>query len=290
MTRPAAKKHKTQPSARLAVTDVVSPTSISEVPPDASQQLAAIEDELVSWDGVTPPADHVDSEMGVIEEIYCENFMCHRKLRVTLSPHINFLTGENGSGKSAIIAAIQICLGASARSTHRGRSIKNLIRHGFDGNAVVRLTLRNDAASSDAFRPDQFGGKIVVERVIHRDGSAEYRLKDAKGVVVSRLKADLDAMMDHLNIQADNPCAVLDQENAKLFLKGNPQDKYRFFLQSTGLFKMRETYLKIDERTRTMAESTLKTEVTKIATLKKALDEAKRQWSEAQSVRSERSD
>lgn len=37
----------------------------------------------------------------------------------------------------------QICLGASARSTHRGKSIKNLIRHGHDGNALVRITLRN---------------------------------------------------------------------------------------------------------------------------------------------------
>lgn len=50
-----------------------------------------------------------ESEMGIIEEIYCENFMCHRRMQVALSPHINFITGENGSGKSAIIAAIQVC-------------------------------------------------------------------------------------------------------------------------------------------------------------------------------------
>ncbi|CAI5738097.1 unnamed protein product [Peronospora destructor] len=186
-------------------------------------------------------------KMGVVEEIYCENFMCHRKLRVNLCPHINFITGENGSGKSAIIAAIQICLGASARSTHRGKSIRNLIRHGHEGNALVRITLRNDAVESDAFRPDQFGRKIVVERLIRRDGSAEYRLKDEKGLLVSKLKTDLDAILDHLNIQTENPCAILDQENAKLFLKGNPQDKYRFFLQSTDLYKMRTTYAKIDE-------------------------------------------
>lgn len=48
------------------------------------------------------------SEPGVIEEIYCENFMCHRKMRIKLSKNINFITGENGSGKSAIIAALQV--------------------------------------------------------------------------------------------------------------------------------------------------------------------------------------
>ncbi|EGZ09192.1 ABC transporter SMC family [Phytophthora sojae] len=226
----------------------------------------------------------IESEMGVVEEIYCENFMCHRKLRVALSPHINFITGENGSGKSAIIAAIQICLGASARSTHRGKSIKNLIRHGHEGNALVRITLRNDAKGSDAFRPEQYGRKIMVERLIRRDGSAEYRLKDERGLLVSKLKTDLDAMLDHLNIQTENPCAILDQENAKLFLKGNPQDKYKFFLQSTDLYKMRNTYSKIDEETRNIAESTLKRERAKIATLKDAMDEAKKQWKEAQSI------
>ena len=229
---------------------------------------------------------HIESEMGIVEEIYCENFMCHRKLRVVLCPHTNFITGENGSGKSAIIAALQICLGASARSTHRGKSIKNLIRHGHEGNALVRITLRNDAVGSDAFRPELFGRKILVERLIRRDGSAEYRLRDEKGLMVSKLKADLDAMLDHLNIQTYNPCAILDQENAKLFLKGNSQDKYKFFLQSTDLYKMRTTYSKIDEETRTIAESTLKRERAKIATLKNAMDEATKQWKEAQSVRS----
>ncbi|KAG3097373.1 hypothetical protein PI124_g12695 [Phytophthora idaei] len=224
--------------------------------------------------------------MGVIEEIYCENFMCHRKLRVSLRPHTNFIAGENGSGKSAIIAAIQICFGASARTTHRGKNINAFIRHGFDGNALVRVKLRNDdgAGGSDAFHPDKYGKQIIVERLIRRDGSAEYRLKNEQGLLVSKLKSDLDAMMDHLNIQTDNPCAVLDQENAKLFLKGTSQDKYKFFLQSTDLAKMRTTYTRIDETTRMIAESTLTQEKAKIVTLRDAKNKVKKQWQEAQSI------
>ncbi|KUF85948.1 ABC transporter SMC family [Phytophthora nicotianae] len=222
--------------------------------------------------------------MGVIEEIYCENFMCHRKLRVTLSPHINFITGENGSGKSAIIAAIQICFGATARTTHRGKNIKAFIGHEFDGNALVSVKLRND--NSDVFHPDKYGKNIIVERLIRRDGSAEYRLKNEQGHVVSKLKSELDTMMDRLNIQTDNPCAVMDQENAKLFLKGKSEDKYKFFLQSTDLAKMRTTYTHIDETTRMIIESALKSEVAKIATLRDAKNKTKKQWQESQSVRS----
>ena len=52
-------------------------------------------------------------------------------------------------------------------------------------------------------------------------------MKNEEGTIISRAKKDLDAMLDHLNIQVDNPCAVLDQESAKLFLKGNAKDKYK---------------------------------------------------------------
>ncbi|EQC27660.1 hypothetical protein SDRG_14568 [Saprolegnia diclina VS20] len=222
------------------------------------------------------------SEMGIIEEIYCENFMCHRRMCIRLCRNINFITGENGSGKSAIIAALQICLGASARATHRGKSIKNLIRNGHDGNAIVRITLLNDG--TDAFRPESFGKRIMVERLIRRDGTAEYRLKNEHGKVVSKLKADLDAMLDHLNIQIENPCAVLDQENAKLFLKGDPTDKYKFFLQSTDLYKMRATFAKVEDETRLRQEATLVQEERKLKTLLKAKEEAERLYEEAKSI------
>lgn len=87
-------------------------------------------------------------------------------------------------------------------------------------------------------------------------------------------------------MQTENPCAILDQENAKLFLKGSPQDKYKFFLQSTDLYKMRTTYSKIDEETRSISESILKREKLKIAALQEAMEEATQAWEEAQSVSS----
>ncbi|KAF0698919.1 Aste57867_10483 [Aphanomyces stellatus] len=227
------------------------------------------------------------SEMGVIEEIYCENFMCHRKMVVKLGRNINFITGENGSGKSAIIAALQICLGASARTTHRGKSLKNLIRNNDKNDqprsALVRITLLNDGTGSDAFRPEKFGKRIQVERLIRAEGTAEYRLKDMDGRIVSKSKADLEAMLDHLNIQIENPCAVLDQENAKLFLKGDPADKYKFFLQSTDLYKMRAVFAKIEDETKVRQEATLQHEQKKVELLNKARKDAEAMYNKAKS-------
>ncbi|ETV68991.1 hypothetical protein, variant 2 [Aphanomyces astaci] len=264
-----------------------SPSSVYVLPSDASDEddFAHVGSSQSSQSQSQTSLDR--SEMGVIEEIYCENFMCHRKMVVKLGRNINFITGENGSGKSAIIAALQICLGASARTTHRGKSLKNLIRNSDQGeqprSALVRITLLNDGKGTDAFRPEQFGTRIQVERLIRIEGTAEYRLKDMDGRVVSKAKADLEAMLDHLNIQIDNPCAVLDQENAKLFLKGDPADKYKFFLQSTDLYKMRAVFAKIEDETNVRKESTLEHEGRKVQLLQQAHAQAVKMYEKAQS-------
>lgn len=78
-------------------------------------------------------------EAGIISQIHVENFMNHRKLTVNLCKNVNFIHGQNGSGKSAILAALQICLGARANVTHRGSSLESLVRHGHEGYALVQV-------------------------------------------------------------------------------------------------------------------------------------------------------
>lgn len=48
------------------------------------------------------------AEAGILIRVSCENFMCHHKLSLDLGPHANFITGKNGSGKSAILVALQV--------------------------------------------------------------------------------------------------------------------------------------------------------------------------------------
>ena len=70
------------------------------------------------------------AENGIIEEIKCTNFMCHEQLTVALGPLINFIIGHNGSGKSAVLTALQLCLGGKATSTNRGQNLKSFIKEG----------------------------------------------------------------------------------------------------------------------------------------------------------------
>lgn len=189
------------------------------------------------------------AECGIIHEIYVENFMCHRKLSVKLCRNVNFIHGQNGSGKSAILAALQVCLGAGARRTHRARNLRDLVRKESGENctgAKVRVTLLNRGA--DGFKPEIYGDRISVERSISLgSGYNGYKLLDASGKERSRSKKDLDAMLDQLNIQVENPVAVLDQEEAKKFLTGKAEDKYAFFTKATELERLDRVYANIHD-------------------------------------------
>ncbi|KAL6007827.1 hypothetical protein ACLOJK_033330 [Asimina triloba] len=67
---------------------------------------------------------------GIISKIYLENFMCHSSLEIKFDDYVNFVTGQNGSGKSAILTALCVAFGCRARGTQRATSLKDFIKTG----------------------------------------------------------------------------------------------------------------------------------------------------------------
>jgi structural maintenance of chromosomes protein 6 len=180
------------------------------------------------------------ADNGVIETVECTNFMCHRRLVVDLGPLINFIVGENGSGKSAVLTAITLCLGAKASSTNRGGSLKDLIKEGQD-HASIMVKLKNQGES--AFRPDVFGESIIVERQFSRNGSSGFKLKSTNKRIISTKKRDVDEMVEYFCLQMDNPLNVLSQDNARQFLNASsPALKYKYFVQGVQLEALDNDY------------------------------------------------
>lgn len=176
----------------------------------------------------------------IIEGVTATNFMCHAHLSMPLGPLINFIIGHNGSGKSAVLTALTICLGARAASTNRGKSLKDYIKHGSD-RATVQVKIKNQGEL--AYLPELYGASIVVERHFTRSGSSGFSIRNANGKQVSTKKSDLDDILDALALQLDNPMNVLTQDMARQFLNSSTkEEKYKFFIKGTHLERLDSDY------------------------------------------------
>ncbi|XP_008299657.1 structural maintenance of chromosomes protein 6 [Stegastes partitus] len=189
-------------------------------------------------------ASEVVSDAGIVESITLKNFMCHSLLGpFTFGSNVNFVVGNNGSGKSAVLTALIVALGGNAQATNRGSSLKGFVKEG-ESSADVSITLRNKGR--DAYKPEVYGPAIIIDLRITREGLRTYKLRGKSAQVVSTKKEELISILDNFNIQVNNPVSVLTQEMSKYFLHSKGEgDKYRFFMKATQLEQMREDFVYI---------------------------------------------
>ncbi|KAL9409424.1 hypothetical protein AB3S75_047756 [Citrus x aurantiifolia] len=172
------------------------------------------------------------SGAGTITRVRLENFMCHSSLQIELGEWVNFITGQNGSGKSAILTALCIAFGCRAKGTQRAATLKDFIKTGCS-YAMVEVELKNQG--EDAFKPEIFGASIIIERRITESTSTTV-LKDHQGKRVASRKQELLELIDHFNIDVENPCVIMSQDKSREFLhSGNDKDKFKFFFKATLL-------------------------------------------------------
>ncbi|KAI4467367.1 structural maintenance of chromosomes 56 smc5 smc6 [Holotrichia oblita] len=116
---------------------------------------------------------------GAISRITLKNFMCHAHLEVNFKNNINYITGRNGSGKSAILTALVVGLAGKASITNRGTSIKNFVKAG-QTSANVEIVLNN--TGSLAYKREVYGNEIIIQRSFNINGSSIYRTKSSTGI------------------------------------------------------------------------------------------------------------
>ncbi|OAP58641.1 hypothetical protein AYL99_07731 [Fonsecaea erecta] len=207
---------------------------------DDEAVLAAIEARSRD-DDHNKPADY-----GILEGVHLKNFMSHEDMSCEFGPCINFICGKNGSGKSAILTAIVLCLGGKAAATNRGARLQDFIREGTD-NATIICRLKNQG--ENAYMPDVYGKTIQVERHISRSGVSGFKLKSDKGRIVSTRKSDLEEICDHMMLQIENPMAILSQDQARQFIAtSSPAEKYKYFLMGVQLEQLDQDYRVIEEQ------------------------------------------
>ncbi|RAH53861.1 DEAD-domain-containing protein [Aspergillus piperis CBS 112811] len=171
--------------------------------------------------------------------------MCHDHFYVDLGPLINFIVGKNGSGKSAVLTAITLCLGGKASTTNRGQSLKSFIKEGKEhATIVVRIKNQGDGA----YMPDDYGKFITIERHFSRNGTSGFKIRSENGRIMSTKKSELDAIIDYFTLQFDNPVNVLSQDMARQFIgSSSPSEKYKFFVKGVQLEQLDQDYRLIEE-------------------------------------------
>ncbi|XP_044538866.1 structural maintenance of chromosomes protein 6-like [Gracilinanus agilis] len=180
-------------------------------------------------------------EIGIVESIQLENFMCHAMLGpVKFGPNVNFVVGQRG--KSALLTALILGLGGKSL----GSPLKEFVKDG-EASANILITLSN--RGENAYKPDSYGSSIIVHQCISVNGTVSYKLKDQAGSVVTSKKAELTDILEHFNIRVDNPMTILQQEMGRQLLQARSDgDRYKFFLKVTQLDQMHNDYLCILER------------------------------------------
>ncbi|TRY60937.1 hypothetical protein TCAL_04216 [Tigriopus californicus] len=185
-----------------------------------------------------------DQRSGILREIDLTNFMNHASLHLVLQSRINLISGRNGAGKSSVLQAIVLGLGAQAKDTKRSSHLASFIRNDCT-KAEIRIRMWNGGLN--AYRPEVYGQTILFERVIYRQSSGStHILKDHRGQVVHTGKvADEEKrrICEHFSIQLNNPIAILQQEEAKVFFH-NADNKmlYDFFVRATLLKALQDMY------------------------------------------------
>jgi structural maintenance of chromosomes protein 6 len=178
---------------------------------------------------------------GVLASVKLFRFMSHESFEYPLGRNVNIVNGPNGSGKSAIVAAVQIGLGARASATERAASLADHIMHGKE-NAVVQIRIHNsiDKEGDTSYKHDIYGDYINIERTLVRGGNGRWKVSGQKrGIKLDAGVTERREVMnicDHFGFMVENPVAVLTQTKIKAFLQQcKPAQHYQLFREATLL-------------------------------------------------------
>ena len=160
--------------------------------------------------------------------------MCHGSFNWTPNKNINFLIGQNGSGKSSILQAIVLGLLADSKHTKRYSKLGDFVQKG-KRKADIRITLKNEG--DDAYRLDVYGPSITFIRSITDLGQSSVKLLDHQNQEIKKnreAREEGKRILDTFRITTDNPIVILQQEEAKELLRVEcPTALYEFFQKAT---------------------------------------------------------
>ena len=129
--------------------------------------------------------------------------------------------------------------GGTAADTKRAKNQQSFIKQD-QTKAVVTIHLFNGGES--AYCKDKWGDRIIFQKTILSSGSSFLKIKGSKGYETRNASEYKDRILEHFNIELNNPMTVLQQEEAKNFFKENDDKSlYQFFQRGSMLDAIAQT-------------------------------------------------
>lgn len=238
--RPRRVQETEETDSDVVHTDTERDVGEEHAEPSRRKSRAATPSDQESESDEDSPSTVGNSLCGLIKKLKVSNFMCHELMEVEFGKNVNFIVGENGSGKSAVLTSIILGLGGAIGIAGRGSKKASVIKHG-KPQADVVIELYNEGC--DAYKPELYGDLITIETTI-RKTHTDIKLKGAlQKKLISTSKKDLQEITDQFNIQVDNPVAVLNQDMSKSFFQATKATKkYQLFMKATQMDLLTNTH------------------------------------------------
>jgi len=124
----------------------------------------------------------------MLKELYLKNYTLAKELRIEFNTGLNIITGESGAGKSVIIGAIDLLLGARAQT--------NIVRHG-EKKAVIEAVFNISKLPYVRKRLEileyEESNDLILRREISMSGQNRVFINDSPAS-----KTDLAEITEHL--------------------------------------------------------------------------------------------
>ena len=190
---------------------------------------------------LSPQMDGVgvaDFVPGSIVRVELLNFMNHESLLFELSPFVNFITGSNGTGKSALLIAICVGLGSTPRACGRDIPLEGLIRRTTDddGTEVIAPFARTVVYIRNRLECpffETYTEVIKVSRTI-RSNSSSFQINDEEKGGQAHVRDRLRSILSDLHLDPHNPMIMMHQETVRSFHFCDPTGNYRLLERSMG--------------------------------------------------------
>jgi len=213
---------------------------------------------------------------GYLKRLELQNFMCHRNYSITFSPRLNVITGQNGSGKSAILHGILLALAAERTTAGRG-SFARAIKFG-EKWARTRLVIDNSGVNA----LPEWGDEIIIERLLETNKSS-FKITGSSGRKEKRRKV-VERICTDLTLNINNPCVVLTQEQSKQLFANTDGKKRMEFLASATQLAQTEEMMKRDIQKMKVIEENNKEKTELRESLGRKYKSAKKRWIEAKKL------